>query len=88
MKSRSFVFSSSIFYYLLFLQGADGKLRLRAGKKKIDINKLTKEDLKALGIDPNMSKQEIARALKEKFGDDIRIMKGGQKVSLMVYCKR
>ncbi|KAF6022964.1 hypothetical protein EB796_018720 [Bugula neritina] len=65
-----------------FEKGADGKLKLRAGKTKIDINKLSKEDLKALGIDPNMSKQDIARALKQKFGDDLRIMEGGQKVGL------
>jgi len=65
------------------LKGADGKLKLRAGKTKIDINKLSKEDLKALGIDPNMSKQDIARALKQKFGDDLRIMEGGQKVCLL-----
>ncbi|KAF6022893.1 hypothetical protein EB796_018794 [Bugula neritina] len=66
-----------------FEKGADGKLKLRAGKTKIDINKLSKEDLKALGIDPNMSKQDIARALKQKFGDDLRIMEGGQKVCLL-----
>jgi hypothetical protein len=45
--------------------GPDGKLRLKAGKKKIDISKLTAEQLKALGIDlKNMSKEEIARILK------------------------
>lgn len=53
---------------------------MKAGKKKIDTSKLSKDDLRALGIDPNMSKQEIARALKAKFGGDIRIMDGGQKV--------
>ena len=35
------------------------------GKKKIDLNKLGVDDLKKLGIDPdNMTKEEIARALK------------------------
>lgn len=42
----------------------DGKVKLKAGKKKIDITKLTKDDLKKLGIDPNASKEEIAKALK------------------------
>jgi len=56
---------------------------LREGKTKIDIDKLTADDLRALGIDPNMSKQDIARALKEKFGDNIQITKGGAKVRLL-----
>ena len=35
------------------------------GKKQIDLNKLGEDDLRKLGIDPtNMSKEEIARALK------------------------
>lgn len=43
----------------------DGTVRLKAGKKKIDINKLTDDDLRRLGIDPrNMTKEEIARKLK------------------------
>lgn len=43
----------------------DGTIRLKAGKKKIDINKLTDDDLRRLGIDPrNMTKEEIARRLK------------------------
>ena len=43
----------------------DGTIRLKAGKKKIDINKLSAEDLAKLGIDvKNMSRQEIARILK------------------------
>ena len=70
-------------------KGADGKLRLRPGRNKIDIDKLTADDLRALGIDPNMSKQDIARALKAKFGDSITITKGGQKVGydfIMFYC--
>ena len=42
-----------------------GNLVLKKGKKKIDISKLSEEDLKRLGIDPRtMSKQEIARILK------------------------
>ncbi|XP_067932252.1 myosin-2 heavy chain-like [Watersipora subatra] len=65
-----------------FEKGADGKLRLRPGRNKIDIDKLTADDLRALGIDPNMSKQDIARALKAKFGDSIEITKGGQRVGL------
>ncbi len=47
---------------------ADGTIRLKKGKKKIDINKLSDDDLRKLGIDPrNMSKQEIARILKVSF---------------------
>lgn len=65
-----------------FEKGPDGKLRLRAGKTKIDIDKLTADDLRALGIDPNMSKQDIARALRAKFGDNLVITKGGKKVCL------
>ena len=42
----------------------DGTVRMKRGKRKIDISKLTKDDLRKLGIDPNMSKQDIARALK------------------------
>ena len=47
-----------------FEKDCDGKVKLKVGKKKIDINKLTKDDLQNLGIDPNASKEEIARALK------------------------
>ena len=46
-----------------FETGADGKVTLKKGKKKIDLTKLTKEDLKKLGIDSNASKEEIARRL-------------------------
>lgn len=56
-----------------FEVGADGKIRLRGGKKKIDLSKLTDDDLKKLGIDPTLDKKEIARLLKQKFGDDIAI---------------
>ncbi len=42
-----------------------GNIRLKAGRKKVDISKLTDEQLKKLGIDPaNMTKEEIARILK------------------------
>jgi hypothetical protein len=47
-----------------FEVGADGKIRLKAGKKKINLDKLTDEDLRRLGIDPTLSKAEIARKLK------------------------
>lgn len=47
-----------------FEVGADGKIRLRDGKKKIDLSKITDEDLRKLGIDPTLSKKEIARLLK------------------------
>ena len=40
------------------------QVKLRAGKKKIDLSKLTDEDLRRLGIDPTLSKQDIARCLK------------------------
>ena len=40
-------------------------MRLKAGKKKIDISKLNEEQLRQLGIDlKTMSKEEIARILK------------------------
>ncbi|CAL1528526.1 unnamed protein product [Lymnaea stagnalis] len=57
-----------------------GQIKLRAGKKKIDLSKLTDEDLRRLGIDPSLSKQEIARLLKEKFGADILIVDENQKI--------
>ena len=45
--------------------GSDGEVRLKKGKKKIDISKLSEEQLKQLGIDTKtMSKEEIARILK------------------------
>lgn len=59
-----------------FEVGADGKIRLRDGKKKIDLSKLTDDDLRKLGIDPTLDKKEIARLLKEKFGGDILISDG------------
>ena len=42
--------------------GADGKLRLK--KKKIDLKDFDDDTLRKLGIDPNLSKQEITRRLK------------------------
>ncbi|CAG2254687.1 unnamed protein product [Mytilus edulis] len=63
-----------------FEVGADGKIRLKPGKKKIDLDKLTDDDLRRLGIDPTLSKAEIARRLKEKFGDDIDITEGKKKI--------
>ena len=47
-----------------FEVGADGKIRLRDGKKKIDLSKITDDDLRKLGIDPTLSKKEIAKLLK------------------------
>lgn len=46
----------------LFEVGKDGKIRLNG--KKIDLSKLTADDLRALGIDPNLSEKEIAKKLK------------------------
>lgn len=45
--------------------GADGKVKLKAGRRKIDISKLGAKDLALLGIDTkNMTKQQIAKMLK------------------------
>lgn len=63
-----------------FEVGADGKIRLKPGKKKINLDKLTDEELRRLGIDPSLSKKEIAKILKERFGDDIDIMAGKKKI--------
>ncbi|KAK3580637.1 hypothetical protein CHS0354_013399 [Potamilus streckersoni] len=63
-----------------FEVGADGKIRLRDGKKKIDLSKLTDDDLRKLGIDPSLSKKEIARLLKEKFGEHLEIADGDKKI--------
>lgn len=43
------------------------QITLRPGKKKIDLSKLTDEDLRKLGIDPTLSKKEIAKLLKVNF---------------------
>ncbi|WAR25226.1 hypothetical protein MAR_010930 [Mya arenaria] len=61
----------------LFEVGADGKLRLRNNWKKIDLSKITKEELLALGIDPNLSAKEIAKKLKQMFGKDVQIVQDG-----------
>ncbi|XP_052781998.1 uncharacterized protein LOC128218381 [Mya arenaria] len=63
-----------------FEVGADGKIRLRDGKKKIDLSKLTDDDLRKLGIDPTLDKKEIARLLKERFGGDIHITDGDKVI--------
>jgi len=55
---------------------------LRDGKKKIDLSKLTDDDLRKLGIDPTLDKKEIARLLKEKFGNDIQITDGGKVIPI------
>ncbi|XP_041349516.1 uncharacterized protein LOC121368836 [Gigantopelta aegis] len=55
-----------------------GEIKLKHGKKKIDLSKLTHDDLRKLGIDPNLSKQEIARQLQERFG--IRVVDKGKKI--------
>ncbi|KAL4226194.1 hypothetical protein ACF0H5_014180 [Mactra antiquata] len=58
----------------LFEVGKDGKIKLNG--KKIDLSKLTDDDLRALGIDPNLSAKEIAKRLKSMFGQDIQITQG------------
>ena len=51
-----------------FEMGSDGKMKLKGSKKKIDLSKLTDEDLKKMGIDPSkMTKEEIARELKVRY---------------------
>lgn len=48
-----------------FKMGADGKVTLRKGTKKIDLSKMTNEDLAKLGIDAKyMTKDQIAKKLK------------------------
>lgn len=48
-----------------FEVGEDGQVRLKKGKRKIDLSKLSSEDMKKLGIDPEtMTKEEIAKILK------------------------
>lgn len=49
--------------------GADGKITLRNNTKKIDLSKITREELIALGIDPNLSEKEIAKRLKVGYRD-------------------
>ncbi|XP_064632370.1 uncharacterized protein LOC135490795 isoform X2 [Lineus longissimus] len=59
-----------------------GEVRLKAGKAKIDIKKLTDADLRRLGIDPTLPKSEIKRLLMEKFGKDIDIVDRGKKIGM------
>ena len=48
-----------------FEMTSDGKVKLRGENKQIDLSKLSKEDLKKMGIDPDMmTKEEISRKLK------------------------
>ena len=48
--------------------GEDGKMKLKGDGKKIDLSKLSEDDLKKMGIDTeNMTKEEIARKLKVEF---------------------
>ena len=48
-----------------FEYGPDGTVRLKKGKRKIDLSKLSHDDLRKLGIDPNnMTKEQIAKILK------------------------
>ncbi|XP_033745323.1 LOW QUALITY PROTEIN: uncharacterized protein LOC117330881 [Pecten maximus] len=58
--------------------GADGKLRLK--KKKIDLSELDDATLRRLGIDPSLSAIEIAKKLKEMFGDDVKLTIGGEVI--------
>ncbi|ESP04567.1 hypothetical protein LOTGIDRAFT_237315 [Lottia gigantea] len=48
----------------------NGNISLKPGEK-IDIKKLSADDLRKLGIDPNLSEAEIIKKLKEKLGDNI-----------------
>ena len=44
---------------------SDGKVKLKGDNKQIDLSKLSKDDLKKMGIDPDsMTKEEISRKLK------------------------
>uniref|UniRef100_A0A1I8G0Z9 SAP domain-containing protein n=1 Tax=Macrostomum lignano TaxID=282301 RepID=A0A1I8G0Z9_9PLAT len=56
-----------------FEKGSDGKIRLKKGKKRLDLDKISRDELRALGIDPNASKAEIMRQLKQKLGGDVDI---------------
>ena len=59
--------------------GADGTVKLKTGKKKIDLSKMSKDDLRKLGIDAKyMTKEQIAKKLREKFGDDVQVVDGAE----------
>ena len=48
-----------------FTMDADGRMKLKAGTKKIDLSKMSKDDLRKLGIDTRyMTKEQIAKKLK------------------------
>ena len=48
-----------------FEVSADGTVKLKGGKTKIDLSKLSDADLKKMGIDASkMTKEELARAIK------------------------
>lgn len=54
-----------------------------SGKKAIDINKISLDDLRKLGLNlDNMTKEEIATKIKEKFGKNVQVKKGGKTVGL------
>lgn len=57
-----------------FEVGADGKIRLKPGKKKINLDKLTDEELRRLGIDPSLSKKEIAKILKVRYNNRTKLL--------------
>lgn len=64
-----------------FEADAKGNLKLKEGKKKIDISKLSKDDLKKMGIDTEvLSKADLMRTLKEKFGDALEVVDHGKKI--------
>ncbi|KAL3311042.1 hypothetical protein Ciccas_010384 [Cichlidogyrus casuarinus] len=57
-----------------------GNLRLKPGRRKIDLSKLSREDLLKLGIDPNLSSAQIMKLLMEKFGQDLEVTSLGRKI--------
>ncbi|PAA92840.1 hypothetical protein BOX15_Mlig002220g3 [Macrostomum lignano] len=63
-----------------FEKGSDGKIRLKKGKKRLDLDKISRDELRALGIDPNASKAEIMRQLKQKLGGDVDVHFKGKKI--------
>lgn len=72
-----------------FEKGPDGKIRLKPGRKKIDLSKLTDDDLRKLGIDPSLSKKEIARLLKVNFRITPELLRGlGIGVDISIRLRR
>ena len=50
----------------------DGTVKLRGGKAKLDLSKMSKDDLRKLGIDTKyMTKEQISKKLKVR--DDVMI---------------